>query len=57
MTVIEVLLRLGGPDFILIHVDKIHSEYVTRVAHILKIHCSVPFVSQTLPEQYYSMAG
>jgi len=41
MTVVKVLLGLRSPDFILIHVDEIHSEDVAGVAHVLKVHYSI----------------
>jgi hypothetical protein len=41
MTVVKILLGLGSPDFIPIHVDEVHSENVAAVADILKVHYDV----------------
>ncbi len=42
MAVVKALLGLRSPNFILIHVDEIHSENVAGVTHVLKVHYSVP---------------
>ena len=41
MTIVKVLLRLGSPNFVLVHIDKVHSENVTGIAHALEVHCSM----------------
>ena len=46
MTIVKVLLLKGCPDFILIHVDEIHSKTVTGVAHGLKVHYNVALLAK-----------
>ena len=41
MTVVKVLLGLRSPDFILVTVNKIHSEDIAGIAHILKVYYKV----------------
>ena len=41
MTVVKVLLGLRSPNFILIHIDEIHSEHVAGVTHVLKVHYDI----------------
>ena len=56
VTVVEILLGLRSPDFIPVHVDEVHSNFVAGIAHVLKIHyapCrSVKYPVTIIAQQY-----